>query len=68
MEYADATLLKYITTHNQKLTFEERKSLCNQIIKGFEYLAEKNILHRDISPNNILIKQYEDAKIIRYCQ
>ena len=65
MEYADATLLKYITTHNQKLTFEERKSLCNQIIKGFEYLAEKDILHRDISPNNILIKQYEDAKIIK---
>ena len=65
MEYADTTLLKYITTHNQKLTFEERRSLCNQIIKGFEYLAEKGILHRDISPNNILIKQYEDTKIIK---
>lgn len=65
MEYADTTLFKYITTHNQKLTFEERKSLCNQIIKGFEYLAEKDILHRDISPNNILIKQYEDTKIIK---
>lgn len=39
--------------------------MCNQIIKGFEYLAKNDILHRDISPNNILIKQYEDAKIIK---
>ncbi|PHV57634.1 serine/threonine protein kinase [Streptococcus macedonicus] len=65
MEYADTTLLKYITTHNQKMTFDERKSLCHQIIKGFEYLSEKDILHRDISPNNILIKEYEDVKIIK---
>ncbi|RIB36328.1 protein kinase family protein [Streptococcus anginosus] len=65
MEYANTTLLKYITTHNQKLTFAERKSLCHQIIKGFEYLSEKDILHRDISPNNILIKEYEDVKIIK---
>lgn len=65
MEYADITLFKYITTHNQKLTFDERKSLCYQIIRGFEYLSEKDILHRDISPNNILIKEYEDVKIIK---
>ncbi|HHV3593631.1 TPA: protein kinase family protein [Streptococcus agalactiae] len=65
MEYANTTLLKYITTHNQKLTFDERKSICHQIIKGFEYLSEKGILHRDISPNNILIKEYEDVKIIK---
>lgn len=65
MEYANTTLLKYITTHNQKLTFDERKSLCYQIIRGFEYLAEKDILHRDVSPKNILIKEYEDTKIIK---
>lgn len=65
MEYANTTLFKYITTHNQKLTFDERKSICHQIIKGFEYLSEKEILHRDISPNNILIKEYDDVKIIK---
>ena len=65
MEYADMTLLTYITAQNQKLTFEERKSLCYQIIRGFEYLTEKGILHRDIAPNNILIKEYEDTKIVK---
>lgn len=65
MEYADTSLFKYITTNNQKLTFTERMNLGYQIIKGFEYLAKKDILHRDISPNNILIKEYDDVKIIK---
>ena len=65
MEYADTSLFKYIKTHNQKLTFTERMNLGYQIIKGFEYLAKKEILHRDISPNNILIKEYDDVKIIK---
>lgn len=65
MEYADTSLFEYIKNHNQKLTFAERMNLGNQIIKGFEYLAKKNILHRDISPKNILIKEYEDLKIIK---
>lgn len=65
MEYADMTLQTYIMSQNQKLTFEERKSLCYQIIRGFEYLTEKEVLHRDIAPNNILIKEYEDTKIVK---
>ncbi|CYY59087.1 protein kinase family protein [Streptococcus suis] len=65
MEYADTSLFNFIRSQNQKLTFEDRKSLCNQIIKGFEYLTKKEILHRDISPNNILIKEYEDIKVIK---
>ncbi|MEY8736465.1 protein kinase family protein [Lactobacillus sp. AN1001] len=65
MEYADTTIFKYIQKHNQKITFKERQFLCHQIIRGFEYLAEKNILHRDISPNNILIKEYENINVIK---
>lgn len=65
MEYADTTLYKHITQNNQKLTFEERKSLYHQIIKGFEYLEEKNILHRDIAPNNVLLKKYDNINVIK---
>lgn len=65
MECADITLLEYIRRHNQKITFRERKSICYQIIKGFKYLSQKNILHRDIAPNNILLKEYEDVKIVK---
>lgn len=65
MEYADTTLFEYISVHNQDLDFNARRILCNQIIKGFEYLSKKNILHRDIAPNNILLKKYEDTIIIK---
>ena len=65
MEYADTSLLKYICDNNQKLRFEERKGICLQIIKGFEYLSNKNIFHRDISPKNVLIKLYDDAKVVK---
>ena len=65
MEYADYTLFDFIQKNNQKLTFEERRNLCLQVIKGFEYLSEKKIFHRDISPKNILIKEYENVRIIK---
>lgn len=65
MEYADYTLFDFIQKNNQKLTFEERRNLCFQVIKGFEYLSEKKIFHRDISPKNILIKEYENVRIIK---
>lgn len=48
MEYADCTLFDFIQMNNQKLTFEERRKLCIQVIKGFEYLSEKQIFHRKI--------------------
>lgn len=65
MEYADCTLFDFIQKNNQKLTFEERRKLCIQVIKGFEYLSKKQIFHRDISPKNILIKEYEDVRLIK---
>ena len=65
MEYADCSIFDFIQANNQKISFEERRNLCIQVIKGFEYLSEKQILHRDISPKNILIKEYEDVRIIK---
>ena len=65
MEYTDCTLFDFIQKNNQKLTFEERRKLCIQVIKGFEYLSKKQIFHRDISPKNILIKEYEDVRLIK---
>lgn len=65
MEYMDCTLEKYIRKNNNKLLFSQRKGIIRQILRAFEYIHSKNILHRDISPNNILLKEYEDVIVIK---
>lgn len=60
MEYADFTLENYIKNYNQKLSNNERISLDCQVLKGIEILWNNNILHRDISFNNILLKLYDN--------
>ena len=65
MEYADFTLADYIKNNNTKLTYTQRKNIINQIFKAFEYLQSKSILHRDISVNNILLKEYDDLLVIK---
>ncbi len=65
MEYADFTLSDYIKQNNTKLTYNQRKNIINQIFKAFEYLQNKGMLHRDISVNNILLKQYDDLLVIK---
>ncbi|MBC1562458.1 protein kinase family protein [Listeria booriae] len=65
MDFADYSLYDFIKKNTQKLNFSEKKSIALQIIKGFEYLHSKNMLHRDISPHNILIKQYDDVNLVK---
>lgn len=65
MEYMDFTLYDYINKRNNELSKSERKVIIAQIIKAFDYISSKNILHRDISPKNVLIKQYEHTNVIK---
>ncbi|AGX42593.1 protein kinase domain-containing protein [Clostridium saccharobutylicum] len=65
MEYVDETLYKYVSTNNNKLTKGERKNIVLQILKAFEYIHNQNLLHRDISLTNILIKKYENLNVVK---
>lgn len=65
MEYADFTLADYIKKYNTKLTYKQRRNIINQTFKAFEYLQSKGMLHRDISVNNILLKQYDNLLVIK---
>jgi len=65
MEFMDISLHNYIMDNNTKLSFLERKKIVNQIIKAFSYIHSKQLLHRDISPNNILLKLYDDVIVVK---
>ena len=65
MEYMDYTLDGYIAAHNSTLTIVQRKGIAQQILCAFDYLHSKGHLHRDISPKNILIKEYDDTLVVK---
>lgn len=63
--------MEYITgtTIDKFEEFENGKSwndIFLETITSFEYLENKNILHRDIRPSNILIDDYSKVKIIDF--
>lgn len=64
MEYCDTTLREYISKRNQTLTFKIRKKIALQFLYAVNYLHKKGILHRDISLNNILVKQYDFNSVL----
>lgn len=65
MEYMDYTLFDYIREKNIYLEIPERKSIVMQVLKAFSYIHSKNMFHRDISPNNILLKIYDDVIVVK---
>lgn len=65
MEYMDCTLDKFISENNGKLTFVERKNIAFQVLRAFKYIHTKDLLHRDICPKNVLIKLYDDVRVVK---
>ena len=60
MEYMDCTLDMFISENNGNLTFVQRKNIAAQVLRAFQYIHSKDLLHRDICPKNVLIKLYDD--------
>ncbi len=66
MEFCDYTLGKYISMNNgnPKFDFSKRQRIAQQFLFGISYLAYKNVLHRDLSYTNVLVKTY-DAGVVQ---
>ena len=63
LEYAsNGDLLKKIS-NGYILKEEEIKIIFSDIVIGLEHIHSKNIIHRDIKLDNILIDEYENYKI-----
>lgn len=65
MELMDFSLEKYISMNNQSMTLQERKNIILQLLRAYKYLHSKGVYHRDISPKNVLLKQYDDTLVVK---
>jgi serine/threonine protein kinase len=55
LELMEGNLDEYLdSTYDMK----ESVTLCEDVVKGLEFLHGRNILHRDLKPTNILYKSY----------
>ena len=66
MEFCEATLGGYIAKYNgnPKFSWGTRKRIALQFLYGVNYLHAKKVLHRDISRNNVLVKEYDRGAVV----
>jgi len=68
MEMMDESLTKYIETKTPKpgVTFSNKICILIDTAKGLSYLHSQQppVVHRDLSPNNILLKTKDDAGLV----
>ena len=66
MPFRDVNLCKVITS-TQKLTALHLKYITYQILRGLKFMHECNVYHRDIRPENIMIRGSDcDVRIINF--
>ncbi|RKP21182.1 protein kinase [Rozella allomycis CSF55] len=63
MEYMDAGSLTDLIDSQSQLTEPEISTICFETLKGLEYLHSRNIIHRDIKSDNILLDQDGNIKL-----
>ena len=64
MEKMDCSLTEYLNVHKpNEVSFQTRISILHDITLGLQYLHVQDIIHRDLSSNNILLTKQLVAKI-----
>ena len=66
MEFCDlGDLNKFFIKYHQKIDTNVKLNIMRQISKGVSFLHQKNIVHRDIKPGNILLKSENGYAVVK---
>jgi len=65
-EYIEGTCLEELLDNNIIFSFHDARKIISQICDGLKCLHKLNIIHRDISPSNIILKDDGTIKIIDF--
>lgn len=66
MEYLEGTDLKDYIAKNGKMSFEKAVSLVAPVMKGLSKVHSQGLIHRDISPANIMILNDGQVKLLDF--
>ncbi len=67
MEYVEGiTLKEYLKTHGRRVPVSQALELIKPLIRSLDQMHGVGIIHRDISPDNIMITQEGDIKLLDF--
>jgi eukaryotic-like serine/threonine-protein kinase len=65
-EYVDGVSLKDLIRQNGGLVVHRALQLMRQILEGISYAHEQGVIHRDITPSNILVNKNDVPRIMDF--
>ena len=66
MEYLDGYTLENLKKSKIKIPFNALKTIIYQLLMALKYLKNKNILHNDVKPSNIILLRDGTIKLIDF--
>ncbi len=63
MDYVEGPTCRQLVEENGNLPWEQAVKITAQIAEGLKYAAEQGIIHRDVTPGNIIMDSDGTAKI-----
>ncbi|HON44632.1 MAG TPA: serine/threonine-protein kinase [Planctomycetota bacterium] len=63
MEYVKGLTIEDMIMQEEKLSVPRALDYCLQVLEALQYIWERNLIHRDIKPNNIMVNSRNVAKL-----
>jgi eukaryotic-like serine/threonine-protein kinase len=63
-EYIDGTTVRQWSARNGPFPLGVAADVASQVLAGLEFIHRRGLLHRDISPDNVMLSFDEDARLV----